>query len=366
MTNPPQQAVTMTPRQRMILNAVIERYIATGEPVASQTIAHALNADGLSSATIRNVMAELSEVGLLEQPHTSAGRIPTALAFRQYVNVLESRQSAHEDVLPKKERDRIDEHYTGVVSTQDFLERTSHVLALVSSGMGVTLLTTGEVTALEHIHFTRLAPGKVLAVLVTRSGTVQDRVLALDRDISTTELDIAANYLNTNFHGWTLARLRDEISQRIQRERSEYDRILRDLDELWRKGALERQQGQSVFFEGVANLISGEGGPGRDELRQMLSALEEKQRLVELLTAYVDANQESVRVVVGLEAAVPQMGNYVLIGAPARLAGEVMGSVAVIGPTRMHYESAMQTVSYVAKLFDHLIEGPPLLPRNPQ
>src|ERR1700736_1347047 len=233
MTNPPQQAVSMTPRQRVILNAVIERYIATGEPVASQTIAQALNADGLSSATIRNVMAELSEVGLLEQPHTSAGRIPTALAFRQYVNVLESQQSAREDVLPKKERDRIDEHYTGVVSTQDFLERTSHVLALVSSGMGVTLLTTGEITALEHIHFTRLAPGKVLAVLVTRSGTVQDRVLALDRDITATELEIAANYLNTNFHGWSLARLREEISQRIQRERSVYDRILRDLDELW-------------------------------------------------------------------------------------------------------------------------------------
>lgn len=365
MENAPQTSVSMTPRQRVILNAIIGHYIATGEPVASQTIAQALNADGLSSATIRNVMAELSDVGLLEQPHTSAGRIPTAQAFRQYVAMLESQQSTHEE-LPKKQREIIEEHYRGVTGTQDFLERTSHVLALVSTGMGVTLLTTGEITALEHIHFTRLAAGRVLAVLVTRSGTVQDRVLALDRDIATAELEVAANYLNANFHGWTLARIREELSQRIQRERSEYDRMLDDLDQLWRKGALERQQGQSVFVEGMANLISGETGGGREQLRQLLSALEEKHRLAELLTAYVDAQQESVRVVVGLEAALPQMGNYVLIGAPARLAGEMMGSVAVIGPTRMHYESAMQTVSYVAKLFDHLLEGPHTGPRNLQ
>ncbi len=364
MASAPQTPISMTPRQRVILNAIVGHYIATGEPVASQTIAQALNADGLSSATIRNVMAELSDVGLLEQPYTSAGRIPTAQAFRQYVSMLES-QSTHEE-LPRKQREIIEEHYKGVTGTQDFLERTSHVLALVSSGMGVTLLTTGEVMALEHIHFTRLAAGRVLAVLVTKSGTVQDRVLALDRDIATAELEVAANYLNANFHGWTLTRVREELAQRIQRERSEYDRMLDDLDQLWRKGALERQQGQSVFVEGMANLISGEASGGREHLRQLLSALEEKHRLAELLTAYVDAQQESVRVVVGLEAALPQMGNYVLIGAPARLAGEVMGSVAVIGPTRMHYESAMQTVSYVAKLFDHLLEGPLTGPRGAQ
>jgi len=364
MDNAPQRTVSTSPRQRAILHAIIEHYIATGEPVASQTIAQKLNTDGLSSATIRNVMVELSEVGLLEQPHTSAGRVPTAQAFRQYVRVLES-HGPREDLLSREDRSRIDEHYAGVASSQDFLERTSHVLALASSGLGVTLLTTGEVTALEHIHFTRLAAGKVLAVLVTRSGTVQDRVLALDRDITTTELEVAANYLNSNFHGWSLARVREELVQRMQQERSEYDRILQDLEELWRKGALQRTQGQSVFVEGVANLISAEVGGGRAELRRILSALEEKQRLAELLTAYVDAQQESVRVVVGLEAAMPQMGNYVLIGAPARLAGEVMGSVAVIGPTRMHYESAMQTVSYVAKLFDHLL-GPSPGPHNPQ
>lgn len=365
MENAPQTSHAMNPRQRAILNAIIEHYIATGEPVASQTIAQALNADGLSSATIRNVMVELSEVGLLEQPHTSAGRVPTALAFRHYVKLLES-HGPREDLLSKKQRDSIDEHYSGVTGTQDFLERTSHVLALASNGMGVTLLTTGEVMALEHIHFTRLAAGKVLAVLVTRSGTVQDRVLALDRDLATAELDVAASYLNANFHGWNLTRVREELSHRIQRERSEYDQILRDLEELWRKGALERGQGQSVFVEGVANLISGEQAGGREQLRQILSAMEEKQRLADLLTAYVDAQQESVRVVVGLEAAMPQMGNYVLIGAPARLAGEVMGSVAVIGTTRMQYGSAMQTVSYVARLFDHLLEGPPPGPRNSQ
>src|SRR5580704_3670433 len=138
MENAPQRTIVTNPRQRAILHAIIEHYIATGEPVASQTIAQKLNADGMSSATIRNVMAMLSEVGLLEQPHTSAGRIPTAKAFRFYVEHLAGAARAatgtHAAQLPADKREQIDACFAGVTSRQHFLERTSHVLALISSG----------------------------------------------------------------------------------------------------------------------------------------------------------------------------------------------------------------------------------------
>ena len=177
----------LSPRERMVLTAVIEMYIATGEPVASQALARLFaDREGLSSATIRNVMAVLGETGLLEQPHTSAGRIPTAAAFRYYVEQITQstrmaagHQSSASAPTPLSDArlGQIEESFSGVVSSHDYLERTSHVLALISKGLGVALASSTEQQILEHIHFSRLATGKVLAVVVTQGGAVQDRVL---------------------------------------------------------------------------------------------------------------------------------------------------------------------------------------------
>src|SRR5215469_6426074 len=327
----------ISPRERLVLTAIIERYIATGEPVASQTLArHLGNKDGMSSATIRNIMASLDEAGLLDQPHTSAGRIPTAQAFRFYAEQLAG--PARVLALTPERREQIDDSFAGVGSSQQFLERTSHVLALISSGVGVALASTRELQALEHVHFSRLAPGRVLAVVVTTSGMVQDRVLLLDRDLTIGELEASARFLNENFHGWSIDRIQTELGRRIEAERNEYDRLMRSLEELWRKGALEGDAGfgTTIFVEGVANLLAGE--IDRERLRLMLVALETKQRLIELLNAYVDARQRNVRVVVGLEEAIPGMHNLVLVGAPARLGAENLATVAVIAPTRMQYQ----------------------------
>jgi len=345
----------ISPRERLVLTAIIERYIATGEPVASQTLArHLGNKDGMSSATIRNIMASLDEAGLLDQPHTSAGRIPTAQAFRFYAEQLAG--PARVLALTPERREQIDDSFAGVGSSQQFLERTSHVLALISSGVGVALASTRELQALEHVHFSRLAPGRVLAVVVTVSGMVQDRVLLLDRDLTIGELEASARFLNENFHGWSIDRIQSELGRRIEAERNEYDRLMRSLEELWRKGALEGDSGfgQTIFIEGVANLLAGE--IDRERLRLMLVALETKQRLIELLNAYVDGRQQNVRVVVGLEEAIPGMHNLVLIGAPARLGAENLGTVAVIAPTRMQYQETINAVSYIAQLSDRIFQ----------
>ncbi|MFL6428199.1 MAG: HrcA family transcriptional regulator, partial [Acidobacteriaceae bacterium] len=263
----------ISPRERLILTAILEMYIATGEPVASQAVARIYaDKEGMSSATIRNVMASLSDAGLLEQPHTSAGRIPTAKAFRFYVEHLAGAARAatgtNAPQLSAEKRQQIDDCFAGVTSRQHFLERTSHVLAMISSGVGVATAAAGETEWLEHIHFSRLTAQRVLAVVVTRGGTVLDRVLQLDHDLEQGDLEVAANFVNGNFRGWSIERIRAEIESRMEQERSEYDRMMQSVNELFRKGALAGvQPSQVIFVEGAANLVQ------RDVDQERLRAL---------------------------------------------------------------------------------------------
>jgi heat-inducible transcriptional repressor len=360
----------MSDRERLVLTAIIELYIATGEPVASQAVAGFFaNREGLSSATVRNVMASLAEAGLLEQPHTSAGRVPTAAAFRHYVDQLTQSgrmvtgaissipQNARLTTLSEERRGQIEKSFSGVSSTNEYLERTSQVLALLSSGLGVALASATGAQVLEHIHFSRLGTGRVLAVLVTLAGAVQDRVLVLDHDLTHLELETAARYLNENFRSWPIERIRTEVTRRMDLERAAYHQMLASVEELCRKGALEGDEsGPAIFVDGMANLIAAEAD--RERLRQMLLALEAKQRLVELLTAYVDGRQHEVRVVIGLDQASPAMQDLVLIGAPARLGDANLGTVAVIAPTRIQYQEMIHAVRYIAGLSERILEIP--------
>ncbi len=333
-------------REREILTAIVETFIATGEPVGSRTLART-SREGLSPATIRNVMADLADAGFLEQPHTSAGRVPSTEAYRYYVEQLTGKaRLSHED------ESMIQDSLHGISDVQEFMERTSHVLSLLSRNVGVAVAIGGPKNALEHVYFSRLGDQKVLAVVVTRSGLVRDRVLRLD--LPQADLDAAARFINENFRGWTMEAMRSEIARRLEQERSECDRLMSSVEQLYRQGALAADDtAQAVFVEGAANLVAGE--QDRQRLQELLKTLEEKQKIVELLGAYLDAKQEAVRVVIGLDEALPSMRNFVLIGAPARVGGEVMGSLAVIGPTRIDYQHAMTAVSYIARLFDKIL-----------
>src|ERR1700682_5108361 len=333
-------------REREIRTALVETFISTGEPVGSRTLSRS-NREGLSPATIRNVMADLSEAGFLEQTHTSSGRIPTTEAYRYYVEQISGTAK-----LAPQEESMISDSLAGISDVQEFMERTSHVLSLISRNVGVTVASSGKQNALEHVYFSRLGDQKVLAVLVTRSGLVRDRVLRLD--LSQSELDLAASYINENFRGWTMESMRTELARRLEQERSEYDRLMHSIEQLYKQGALAAEQGaQVVFVEGASNLIAGDHD--RQRLQEMLKTLEEKEKVVQLLGAYLDVKQEAVRVVIGLDQTLPSMQNFVLIGAPGRTGNDVMGSLAVIGPTRMDYQHTMTAVSYIARLFDKIL-----------
>jgi heat-inducible transcriptional repressor len=375
-------AEPISARQRAILTAILENYIETGEPVGSGTIAGTiarLQADesgvgmgmhigaGLSSATVRNEMAELAAAGLLEQPHTSAGRVPTAKAFRMYVEQLGGTNRGSAGRSRAQLESRIESSFAGVAGTHAMLERTSHVLATVSSGVGVAVAAVTGAETLEHVHFSRLATSRVLAVVVTQSGQVRDRVLALDsgsagagaRDLSARELETAANFLNENFRGWSMEGIRAEIGRLVERERSEYQKLIASVQELWGKAVPEGAGPmQTVYVEGVANLVASGNAADRGRLREILAALEAKQRLIELLNAYIDARQDSVRVIFDLEEQAPEMAGLVLIASPARMAGESRGTVGVIGPKRMDYENTMNAVGYIARVFDRMLNSP--------
>jgi heat-inducible transcriptional repressor len=348
------QAVTanLSLRKLAVLTAIVEEYVSSGEPVSSQAVVRNAIGEiaGLSSATIRNLMADLSDDGLLEQPHTSAGRIPTASGFRVYVERIRSSQAT----LLEQSRVAIDQQLQGVGNTQNFLERTSRVLAALSSGVGIAFASARISDQLEHIYFSRLGSGRVMAVVVTRPGVVRDRMLTVSHDLTVADLEIAASYLNENFRGWTLDTIREELGVRIESERSEYHQLLARVNELWGQALPSGETVvQTVYVDGVANLVSSLAD--RDRLRAMMQALETKQRLIDLLNAYIDAQQKSVRVIFGLEEHAPGMEGLVLVAAPASVAGETRGALAVIGPQRMRYEQTMGAVSYVAHLFDRLL-----------
>jgi len=180
-------------------------------------------------------------------------------------------------------------------------------------------------------------------------------------DIPQAELDLAARYLNENFRGWTMEDMRAELERRIESERGEYHQLMKSIERLYQEGALATSGGaDAVYVEGAANLVSAKqvaSEEDRQRLEELLRTLEEKEKVVKLLSAYLDARQEAVRVVIGLDEALPSpsLQNFVLIGAPARVGGEVRGSLAVIGPTRLDYQHTMSAVSYIARLFDRLL-----------
>src|SRR5438874_11151380 len=246
-------------REREILTAIVEPFISTGEPVGSRILARA-SREGLSPVTVRYVMADLADSGYLEQPHTSAGRVPSAAAYRYYVEQL----SGNTKLAPEDENIIQDSLY-GVSDVQDFMERTSHVLSLISRNVGVAVAASGPKNALEHVYFSRLGDQKVLAVVVTKSGLVRDRVLRMD--LPQSDLDMAARYINENFRGWTVDAMRTELARRLEQERSEYDRLMKSVEQLYRQGALATDDtNQSVYIEGASNLAASE--QDRERLHQ--------------------------------------------------------------------------------------------------
>lgn len=323
-------------RRQEILNALVREYIESGEPVASRTLAR-YRSDGLSPASIRNVMGDLAEEGYLSQPHTSAGRIPTEKAFRSYVASLTLNRIVTES-------ERLKNELRNLHTVEERVERSSQILMEMTRNVGIAAAIPALAQELDQIELVGLGANRVLMVLVTRDHMVRNRVLALDEPVTAEELTSIRNYVNRNFSGWQLGAARRELLRRMAEERALYDAAQHKLQLLYQQGLLEADPSPEVHMEGASNLLGLDLHLTRETMRELLHALEEKERLIDLLDRFLEQPAGGLQVHVGLEEAHPAMRGLALIGMTVQMASGLPAKVAVLGPMRMQYERVMAAV----------------------
>jgi heat-inducible transcriptional repressor len=333
-------------RHREILNSIVRAYIETGEPVGSRSISR-YRSNALSPASIRNVMADLAEEGFLSQPHTSAGRVPTEKAFRHYVGSLTAAR------IQAGDAERLRSEFSGLPTVQAQVERSSHVLMELTRNVGIAAAIPALLQELDQIELVPLADRRVLMILATRDHMVRNRVVTLDEAATPEELLSIRNYVNRNFTGWQLGHARRELLRRMLEDRELYHAAARQLQVLYQKGLLDADVSPEVHMEGASNLLDLDMHLTREKLRDLLQALEEKKRVIEMLDRFLEQPAGELAVQVGLEGAHPALRDLTLIGMTVRLASGLPAKVAVLGPMRMHYERVMAAVLHTSRALEN-------------
>lgn len=324
-----------------ILNSIVSAYIDSGEPVASRTISR-LGSANLSPASIRNIMADLSDDGFLSQPHTSAGRVPTAKAFREYVQSLQVSRGV------SMEASRLRHEIRTLDSVDARVEHSSHVLTQVSRSMGIAAAIPTDHQILDQVELVALSDRRVLMVVATRDRMVRDKVVQVERALSQDELASLRNFLNVNFAGWTFSAIQRELEARLDEERAIYDQMLQHVQVLVQKGLLDMGLAPTIHAEGASNLVGVELHLTREKMRELFRTLEEKKQILELLQHFLEGSGE-IAVQVGLGDIHPSMDELSLIGVTVQLPGGVTAKIAVLGPMRMNYERVMSAVYHVGQ-----------------
>ncbi len=336
-------------RDRQILTSVINEYILTAEPVGSRNIARRYDIN-LSSATIRNVMSDLEEMGFLHQPHTSAGRIPTERALRFYVDSILKVKS-----LDQREKDRIRKRYKfSELEASDLVRQTSEVLSVLSRHVSIVSAPKLVGTVLKHIEFIKISRDRILVIFVSQSGFVQNRIIEDRDDISQSELDKYTNYLGEVLVGVSLEGVRGKIEEEMKKEKTAYDRLLSNALELTRK-VFGKEKDPELFMEGQVNLLECPEFSEVGSMKLLLQALEEKKLLLHLLDKTMDA--EGIQIFIGSEVPVSEMQTLSVITSPYRHGEKVVGALGIIGPTRMNYLKLIPIVEYSAQLLTEFLNG---------
>lgn len=332
-------------RQEAILRSVIREHVLSGEPIGSRTISRARRLD-LSPATIRNVMSDLERRGLLAQPHASAGRVPTAKAYRLYVDSMIRRPR-----MNAQQARAIDEALAGRRGEiTDLLAEASRQLSRFSHQVGVVLAPELQRIVVEHLEFVRLDARRVVAIIVGRSGVVHNRILFTDEPIEQDELDRIGRLLTEEFCGRTLPRIRALLEQRLSEERAAYDRFVARSLELGRRTLEAEEAETAVFVEGTSNLIYSPEFADPDKSRTLLEALERKRTLIDLLGRVLDGR--GVQVMIGDEQPSADLVECSLVATTYGSGDRVMGTLGVVGPTRMEYAQAIALVDHLGRLLD--------------
>ncbi len=342
-------SLPLDPRARNLLRALIAQHIRDGEPVGSRTLARSSGLD-VSPATVRNIMADLEEIGLLVAPHTSAGRVPTAQGYRVFVDSLLQMQPLNE-----QEVSRLRSNIPVGAGTQSLLSSTSELLSAMSQFVGVVTVPQRAQFAFRMIDFVPLDGNRVLVILVFTDNEVQNRIIHTRRAYSPSELEQTANYLNANFAGLPLADIRNTLIRDLRDTRSEMERVLSAAVEISEQ-ALD-SSGEDMLLAGQTRLMGLQELSDMDRLRDLFEAFSRKREILGLLERCTKA--PGVRVFIGEESGLAPLEGCTVITAPYTSHGKVMGVLGVIGPTRMAYDRVIPMVQVTAELLGAALNPEP-------
>ena len=342
----------LDPRARQLLRTLIGRYIHDGEPVGSQTLARHAGLD-VSPATIRNILADLEDAGLLSSPHISAGRVPTAQGYRVFVDSLLQLRP-----LPEGELARLRHELPAGSGTQSLLGNASELLSAMSHFVGVVSVPCREQFAFRHIDFVPLDAQRVLAILVFADNDVQNRIIQTRRSYDAGELERVANYLNRHFAGCPLADIRAALVRELKAARSEMETLLAHTVELAEQALVGG--GEDMLLAGQTRLMGVQDLSDLDRLRELFEAFARKREILQLLERTLRA--PGVRIFIGEETGLAPLEGMSLVTAPYRAggtaSGQVLGVLGVIGPTRMAYERVIPVVQAAADVLGAALDAP--------
>ena len=328
-------------RAQLLLKALIERYIQSGEPIGSRTLARDMRMD-LSPATIRNVMADLEDLGFIKAPHTSAGRVPTVQGYRCFIDSLLTVQP-----LQTAEIHRLQEELNPEVTPQDLVERASSILSGITKMAGIVMLPRHEQNALQHLEFLPLSENRILVILVISDEEIQNRVIHVGRQYSRAELQQAANYFNQHFTGRNLSTVKEALLQEMQDTKQRADHIMMAAIDMASK-ALSDEKEADFVVAGQTNLMQYLEMADMEKLRQLFDAFNEKRDLLSLFDHVMKA--QGVQIFVGEESGYDVLDGCSLVTAPYTTNGQIVGVLGVVGPTRMAYQRVIPLVEVTAKL----------------
>ena len=341
--------MTLDERHRRILFAVVTEYIASGKPVGSRRIARRYTMN-LSPATIRNVLADLEESDLLHQPHTSAGRVPTDAGFRFFVDAM-----ANAGEISGAHRTALIERLRSLEPGADAVRETGQLLSHLT-GTATIIARPAVVDArLDQLRFLQLKAGRTLAVLVMRSGAVENRVVVAELNVDSPTLERVNNYLAELVGGLTLREVRDRLADRLATEQGQYEQLRRQAQRMVEATVEGQAESARVVIEGQGALFDRPEFVDAEKIRGYLSAFEEKQKLLELLEKTLEAN--GVQVFIGSEAALAEIRDISVITSSYRTDGAGVGSLGIVGPTRMDYAQYVPLVGFAADVLSDVLDG---------
>ncbi len=333
-------------RAKLLLKALVERYIADGQPVGSRTLSKASGLD-LSAATIRNVMADLEELGLIVSPHTSAGRVPTARGYRLFVDTMLTSRNASMDDLANSARD----HQLQPDQPQRVIASAAQMLSNLSQFVGV-VTAPRKVSVFRHVEFMRLGDKRVLVILVAPDGDVQNRVIFTAADYTQSQLVEASNILNAHYSGLTIEEMRERLRQEVDQLRSDIAVLMSAAVQAG--GDAMAENSEQVVVSGERNLLTMQDFSGDlGSLRRLFDLFEQKTQLMRLLDG--SSRAEGVRIYIGGESQVVPFEELSVVTAPYEINGQIVGTLGVIGPTRMAYDRMIEIVDITSRMVTNVL-----------